>query len=117
MQNYRGGTNRDGYTTKIGKEVVDSLSEKISLKEIKTTPGKYTVITDNGLKLIFANRSNALFPKRAILRVGMLLRDSEVAKEVRNQLLNIEENTSTEIKTYEIDNEMEINGELARRTK
>ena len=37
----------------------------------------------------FANRSNLLFPKRAILNVGMLLRDSAVAKEVRNRLLDI----------------------------
>lgn len=36
-----------------------------------------------------ANRGARLFPKRAILRVGMLLRDSEVAKEVRTRLLDI----------------------------
>lgn len=52
-----------------------------------------------------------LFPKRAILRVGMLLRDSEVAKEVRTQLLNIEEHTATEVKTYEIDYEQEVLGQ------
>ncbi|MCC2363915.1 Bro-N domain-containing protein [Bacillus cereus] len=51
-----------------------------------------------------------LFPKRAILRVGMLLRDSEVAKEVRTQLLNIKENTVTDVKTYEIDYEQEVLG-------
>ncbi|MEH7667651.1 hypothetical protein V7419_12915 [Bacillus sp. JJ689] len=49
-----------------------------------------------------------LFPKRAILRVGMLLRDSEVAKEVRTQLLNIEEHAATEVKTYEIDYEVKF---------
>ncbi|NKX10808.1 Bro-N domain-containing protein [Bacillus cereus] len=40
----------------------------------------------------------------------MLLRDSEVAKEVRTQLLNIEEHTATEVKTYEIDYEQEVLG-------
>ncbi|PER78896.1 hypothetical protein CN487_24450 [Bacillus cereus] len=40
----------------------------------------------------------------------MLLRDSEVAKEVRTQLLNIEENTAAEVKTYEIDYEQEVLG-------
>lgn len=40
----------------------------------------------------------------------MLLRDSEVAKEVRTQLLNIEENTVAEVKTYEIDYEQEVLG-------
>ncbi|PFE66379.1 hypothetical protein CN322_03095 [Bacillus thuringiensis] len=40
----------------------------------------------------------------------MLLRDSEVAKEVRTQLLNIEEHAATEVKTYEIDYEQEVLG-------
>ncbi len=56
------------------------------------------------------NRGVNIFPKRAILRVGMLLRDSEVAKEVRTQLLNIEEHTATEVKAYEIDCEQEVLG-------
>ena len=37
----------------------------------------------------FSNGKTTLFPKRAILRVGMLLRDSEVAKEIRTRLLDI----------------------------
>lgn len=32
----------------------------------------------------------ALFPRRAVLRVGMLLRDSETAKDVRSYLLDVE---------------------------
>jgi len=36
-------------------------------------------------------RGSYLFPKRAILRTGMLLKKSEIAEEVRTQLLNIEE--------------------------
>ena len=35
-------------------------------------------------------RSIALFSRRAVLRIGMLLRDSEVAKKVRSYLLNSE---------------------------
>lgn len=34
-------------------------------------------------------RQMSVFPKRAVLRVGMLLRDSEIAKEVRTRLLDI----------------------------
>lgn len=41
----------------------------------------------------FSNKQNLLFTRRAILRVGMLLRDSEVAKEVRTYLLNVEHDT------------------------
>lgn len=33
----------------------------------------------------------ALFPRRAVLRVGMLLRDSEIAKRVRTYLLDVEQ--------------------------
>ncbi|EOP56589.1 hypothetical protein IIW_00321 [Bacillus cereus VD136] len=58
--------------------------------------------------------SASIFPKRAILRVGMLLRDSEVAKEVRTQLLNIEENSTQEVKTQEIDKEMTLEMNIGR---
>ncbi|PEK10538.1 hypothetical protein CN683_26710 [Bacillus toyonensis] len=107
----------DGYIVKNGGEVVKSLSEKISLKELLSTPGKQTVTLRNGDKFVFANRMNALFTKRAILRVGMLLRDSEVAKEVRTQLLNIEENTVADVKTYEIDYEVKFLGEVLKFTE
>jgi hypothetical protein len=40
--------------------------------------------------------SMAVFPKRAVLNVGMLLRDSEVAKQVRGYLLNVEESATPE---------------------
>ncbi|WP_342759442.1 hypothetical protein [Kineothrix sedimenti] len=56
----------------------------------------------------FSNRGNTLIPRRAILRIGMLLRDSPIAKEVRTQLLNIEEKTSNSTKTEDIDNEQAL---------
>lgn len=56
----------------------------------------------------FANNKNLLFPRRAILRIGMLLRDSEIAKEVRTQLLNIEEKTSDETKIADITEEQQL---------
>jgi phage antirepressor YoqD-like protein len=40
--------------------------------------------------------SLALLPRRAVLRIGMLLRDSEVAKRVRDYLLSNEELATTE---------------------
>lgn len=64
----------------------------------------------NGIKM--NNRLNTLFPRRAILRVGMLLRDSKVAKEVRTQLLNIEEKTTKEVKVQDIDEEQKLALEL-----
>ena len=41
------------------------------------------------LEISIPNRGMNLFTKRAILNVGMLLRDSEVAKELRSKLLDI----------------------------
>ncbi|AFQ28012.1 hypothetical protein P4493_30800 [Bacillus thuringiensis] len=49
-----------------------------------------------------------VFPRRAILRVGMLLRDSEIAKEVRTQLLHIEEKATSEAKVADIDEEIQL---------
>ncbi|EEM03854.1 hypothetical protein bmyco0002_37220 [Bacillus pseudomycoides] len=63
----------------------------------------------NEMNALGINRAGTnVFTKRAILRVGMLLRFSEVAKEVRTQLLNIEEHASVEVKTFEINNELQL---------
>ena len=48
------------------------------------------------------------FSSRAILRIAMLLRDSEVAKEVRTQLLNVVEKVEPEQRVVEIDNELDL---------
>ena len=47
---------------------------------------------------IVATTQLAIIPRRAVLRIGMLLRDSEVAKQIRTYLLNIEETASHEHK-------------------
>ena len=60
----------------------------------------------NGMR--FSNRGNTLLPRRAILRIGMLLRDSEIAKEIRTQLLNIEEKATPEVKTMDINEEQSL---------
>ncbi|MEF8690823.1 UNVERIFIED_CONTAM: Bro-N domain-containing protein [Bacillus cereus] len=100
----------DGYKSIEGKEIKEILvSDKMSPTKIEPRKGHFVVVV-NGEEVKVAYRNVALFPKRAILRVGMLLRDSEVAKEVRTQLLNIEEHTATEVKAYEIDYEQEVLG-------
>lgn len=48
------------------------------------------------------------FSARAILRIAMLLRDSEVAKEVRTQLLNVVEKVEPEQRVVEINNELDL---------
>jgi len=75
---------------------------------IKKLVGKSMVYYSNGDELTVPNRGINVFPRRAILRIGMLLRDSEIAKEIRNQLLNIEEKTSTEIKVQDLNEEQKL---------
>lgn len=91
----------DGLINATGTETKEILG-KFS-KDIANKRGYFTC---GGIKL--NHRNNLLFPRRAILRVGMLLRDSLVAKEVRTQLLNIEEKTSDVIKVRDVEEEQRL---------
>lgn len=72
----------DGLKVLTGKE----LSDIKSLCQIKSRAKSLTII-----------------PRRAILRIGMLLRDSEIAKQVRTYLLNLEGNSSVDDKINAIE--------------
>lgn len=63
--------------------------------------------TKKGLNFTFKipPRGLTLIPKRALLRIGMLLRDSSVAKEIRTRLLNIIHDA--EMSTDIVDNVLE----------
>ncbi|PEK10541.1 hypothetical protein CN683_26725 [Bacillus toyonensis] len=76
----------DGYKIVNGKDLAVILKRVAKIENMKG----YVFIDGNKV----GYGSNGLFPKRAILRIGMLLRDSEVAKEVRTRLLNIEESAT-----------------------
>lgn len=91
----------DGLVNVSGQETKGILA-----KSSKNFANKRGYFVCDGIK--FNHRNNLLFPRRAILRIGMMLRDSEVAKEVRTQLLNIEEKTSDESKTHDIDEEQSL---------
>ena len=70
--------------------------------------GKYLRDT-NGEEYFVPNVSGLrLFSRRAILRIGMLLRDSKVASEVRTQLLNIEEKAAPAKKVADINEEQNL---------
>lgn len=70
--------------------------------------GSLTLAFIDGTEITIPNCGIKCFPKRAILRMGMLLRDSIVAKEVRTQLLNTFERATDEQRTTDIDEEKEI---------
>lgn len=91
----------DGISPMTGKETKGFL-ESCNLQP-SNFRGGFEV---NGMR--FSNRGNTLLSRRAILRIGMLLRESEIAKEVRTQLLNIEEKATPEVKTADITEEQSL---------
>lgn len=97
----------DGDGTKmLPRDFYNGSTEKSTSVEVKQTSVTYTF--ENGQIVTINNRGLKAFSRRAVLRIGMLLQQSEVAREVRNQLLNIEEKTSTEIKTEDIEEEQKL---------
>ena len=76
---------------------------------------KYRSHTDfqlsDGVILRVPNVGVRLFSKRAVLRIGMLLRDSVIAREVRTQLLNAFEKTDDGKKVEDINTEQEAMGQ------
>ena len=57
---------------------------------VKTKRGGFNILDENGNVVgSGSNKGIALFTKRAILNVAMLLRDSDIAKEIRNRILDI----------------------------
>lgn len=78
IKRLKGSEIRDIYDTR------DKMSQVSNVVNIKGVQGGILI---DGIKVGYS--INTLFPKRAILRVGMLLRDSEVAKEIRTRLLDI----------------------------
>lgn len=95
--------NSDGVCRKKVKDFLNSQHVRAEKSSYTTT-----FVYDNGLNITMSNGGLKVFPRRAILRIGMLLKDSEVAKEVRTQLLNIEEKTSDEVKTHDINEEQSL---------
>lgn len=69
---------------------------------------KEMVNSDNMSELKISRRGANVFSKRALLNVGMLLRDSEVAQRVRTALLDQQETITDEQKTLHIDKEKEL---------
>jgi hypothetical protein len=89
----------DGLKILKGKETKAFLATE----SISVTNFRGYFVADNQK---FNNNHNVLFTKRSILRMGMLLTTSQIAKEVRNRLLDIE---------YESNNAIQENGETVKQ--
>ena len=93
-----------------------SKSTSCLLPEISKTKNSTIYQIAENVNVVIPNRGVRCFSKRAVLRFGMLLRDSKIAKEVRTQLLNVFERTESENPsaiTVEIDNEKELLNNIA----
>lgn len=79
-----------------------------TVKNMVQQNGKLVIMLTDDTELIIPNRGTICFPKRAILRMGMLLQGSRVSQEIRTQLLNAVENTTPEQRTSAIDEEISL---------
>lgn len=93
----------DGVCRKKVKDFLNSQNVRVEKSSYTTT-----FYYDNGVNVTMSNGGLKIFPRRAILRIGMLLRDSSIAREVRTQLLNIEEKTSDDVKAEDINEEQRL---------
>lgn len=106
IKNNRDELIENGLNTITGKETRDILVK--SSKNITNHKGYFEC--DN---IKFANRSNTFMTKRTLLNIGMLLRDSEIAKELRKRILDIVHdaengNGNIDIISNEIDEETRL---------
>ena len=102
---------QDGVRKHSVSDIRNSIGTKCPNLKMPYEKGSMIIEIDENTKIVVPNVGVILFPKRAILRVGMLLRDSVIAKEVRTQLLNIVEvaqEEKPEIITQEIQKEEDL---------
>ena len=101
----------DGYRVYTKSEIINLLN--LQNEDLKDLKGK-TVVAIGNQNIIIPNRGLRLFTRRALLRVGMLLRDSEIAKRIRTYLLDVEEKTDPDIALNTITEEERLLLEVIR---
>lgn len=84
------------------KPLGDKKSDPKSL--LKTNP---KLLLTDGTEIPIPRRGLLLWPRRAILRLGMLMHDGPVSRAIRDVLLDIEATVSNEQKITVVDNEIE----------
>ena len=87
----RGEFESDGMAVLRGKEL-EKFKQEIGLVQSEPTVSFSSVLT--------------LLPKRSLLRAGMILTNSGIATQVRDYLLNIEERTKIDTKSWAIQREV-----------
>ncbi len=90
----------------VCKKTITNFKEaNVTFCHARKDGGGITIPISENVTVSIPNCGVMVFPKRAILRMGMLLRDSRIAKEVRTQLLNIVETAPNEANVAAINEE------------
>ena len=84
-------------------ELMESGAKTVSSLDLQELKSKVQNAT-----LLGQAKSVTVFSKRAVLNVGMLLRDSSVSKELRSQILNTMEVVLDEVKLQAIEQEQKL---------
>lgn len=94
----------------VKRDFYDGREVKPTSVEKRQTSVTYSF--DDGQVITINNRGLKAFSRRAVLRIGMLLQQSDVAKRVRTALLDIEEVTEPEVKIQGVEEEQKLAFEL-----
>lgn len=98
----------DGTQTKKLSDFKFTNGTRSPARKVAQTRTYLDITFENGVEIKIPNCGIKCYPKRAILRMGMLLRGSKVAREIRTQLLNVFEHATDEQKTAEINEETSL---------
>lgn len=111
-KNNRDEFDEDGVHTKKPYDMKSLSGSQTPTLKMAQRRGFLEITLDDNTVVAIPNCGVKCFPKRAILRMGMLLRDSVIAKEVRTQLLNTFEHATEEQRTYEINKERKLRDDI-----
>ncbi len=107
-KNNRDEFDGDGVCTKKPSDIQSLSGSQTPTLKMAQRRGFLEITLPDNTTLSIPNCGVKCFPKRAILRMGMLLRDSRVAREIRDQLLNTFEHATQEQRVTEIKNEQKL---------
>lgn len=113
-KNNRDEFDEDGVHTKKPFDMRSLSGSQTPTLKMAQRRGFLEITLSDNTTVAIPNCGIKCFPKRAVLRMGMLLRDSVIAKEIRTQLLNTFEHATVEQRTAEIDQEEDLVGSIIK---
>jgi DNA-binding transcriptional regulator YhcF (GntR family) len=106
-QRHKDEIDEDGVSHKKHGEIKSLLKGQSVPIEEESRMTTY-VFPEIKFKLQVPNVGITVFSKRAVLRIGILLRDNPISKEIRTQLLNVFDGTDDKQKVIHLDEEKQL---------